>query len=240
MDRTRVIALTLALIAAIAVPLCASAGWARGLGVLGLVGGAGAVDPCAGTLVCELWNTSGVPSGWTLSSTADPDYPTTGLDMEGEQCLYLPQSGGPQSATTAFTTTGRVYGHVAIRTNSVSSAYYSFLRLYNGGNQVGSVSINNQNVRMYVGATATAAAYSFAADTTYHLFFDLDAPHDVGRVYVSTTTTRPGTPTLTASGDAVYSSVDSLKIEGNSYTGAGTYTITDQIIISTTDFSSIQ
>ena len=44
MDRRRVIALTLALIAAIAVPLCASSGWAGGLGVLGLGGG---VTPAA-------------------------------------------------------------------------------------------------------------------------------------------------------------------------------------------------
>ena len=34
--------ITLAMIAAIAVPLCASSGWARGLGVRGLCGGAGA------------------------------------------------------------------------------------------------------------------------------------------------------------------------------------------------------
>lgn len=41
MDRRRVIAFTLALIASIAVPLCASPGWARGLGVLGVCGGGG-------------------------------------------------------------------------------------------------------------------------------------------------------------------------------------------------------
>lgn len=43
----RSVIITLALIATVAAPLCASSGWARGLGVLGLGGGGGVVTPGA-------------------------------------------------------------------------------------------------------------------------------------------------------------------------------------------------
>lgn len=57
--------ITLALIAAIAVPLCASSGWARGLGVLGLCGGAGA-PACSG----NYGNTTLPGTSWYLNGAA--------------------------------------------------------------------------------------------------------------------------------------------------------------------------
>ena len=55
--------ITLALIAAIAIPLCASSGWARGLGVLGMCGGAGG-GACTGSY----GNVSTADAGFTGTS----------------------------------------------------------------------------------------------------------------------------------------------------------------------------
>lgn len=62
--------ITLALIAAIAVPLCASSGWARGLGVLGMMGGGAAAGGYTVSLVANSYAVE--PGSTTGTSIAVP------------------------------------------------------------------------------------------------------------------------------------------------------------------------
>ena len=87
MDR-RVIAFTLALIAAIAAPLCASLGWARGLGVLGMAGGAApsCSTPTTGTVFNEGFIGPGAENSYTVNQTSgtfDYDYQLPGVPPSG-------------------------------------------------------------------------------------------------------------------------------------------------------------
>lgn len=109
MDR-RAIALTLALIAAIAVPLCVSSGWARGLGVLGLGGGAAVAAPeinCTGSeAFLRGSNASGntesfemgigdtCASDWTVTGSTGIDTYSTGWYLFGSHSLALTDDSG--------------------------------------------------------------------------------------------------------------------------------------------------
>lgn len=124
----RSLIITLALIAAIAVPLCASSGWARGLGVLGL--GGGTAIPY---LSYNDFEETGVPVGWT---------PTTGTyagnyDYDGGGSLLLVE---PQySYTPAVTISGATYS-IRYRANFLSLNHgYKILRICNGTTTIGEI-----------------------------------------------------------------------------------------------------
>lgn len=131
MDRRRVIALTIALIAAIAVPLCASSGWARGLGVLALGGWTAA--PAINYLSYNDFEEAGVPEGWT---------PTTGVyagdyDYNGGGSLLLVE---PQYAhMPPVTISGTTYS-IRYRANFLSLNHGSnLLRVLNGESILGTI-----------------------------------------------------------------------------------------------------
>ena len=123
--KTRQLIITLALI------LCAATAWEvrPGFGWQ-LVAGGGAVDPCAGTLICEGFEGTGAPSGWATPDSApniDWDYATSPAPLEGEQSLMLDSIAKGSMVrldTPSFTITGNIlvvsFRLLPLAVNSVS------------------------------------------------------------------------------------------------------------------------
>lgn len=134
----RSIIITLALIAAIAAPLCASSGWARGLGVLGLGLGGGEVDYCASSAcpTCawqerfECGATAGDDDSdqdvaWVYSApgaTVNDNY--TAAPLNGAESLYLGagSSNNARRFNSITGTDGDVYVAVKIKPDAWTEA----------------------------------------------------------------------------------------------------------------------
>lgn len=138
----RSIIITLSLIASIAVQLCASSGWARGLGVLGMMGG-GASGPflydtftdTGGTLITA--HTPEIGGVWTTNNNSYVKILTgdrVGLDPNSLTRSFAINGASPQSADYSVTGIGVVGSTqtdrnlgVCGRMTSTSSGYCAYV-----------------------------------------------------------------------------------------------------------------
>lgn len=165
--------ITLALIAAIAGPPCASSGWARGLGVLAMGGGGVAADPCAGYLLCEDFGAQ--PAGWTTNSsdaTIAWDDTTTPIHSGS---AYLSIAYGTNQAIIYIPLGGvetDIYTSARVRIDALPAANTSLFLVYSGASLLGGVKIwTNGKVEVSSpgGTSQTSSSAVFTSGSSAYL-----------------------------------------------------------------------
>ncbi|CAB4211847.1 Fibronectin type III [uncultured Caudovirales phage] len=179
-----------------------------------------ATTAAAGALLYETFEGSGyAATGWTTTGTVDADYSTTGLSLEGSQALSL------STASTATNTLASSYNEVWFKTmfrTTYGSNGNDVLKFYNSSNvAVGALYLASNTIHIEHG-TRDVASSVLAANTTYYVWIHLTQAATTGvlDLYVSTTSTMPGTPTTTIANGTSNSTVNKVIL----YSGnGGTY-----------------
>lgn len=219
--------------------LCASCAWAFTPGFLGAVAsGGGGADPCTGFLVCEGFEATGVPSGWSMPDVGtNPDYTVTPL--VGNQSLKMAVDGY-NGATKMLSASGTIYVHFVWKTTDTQGGTYrDIFSIKSGGDTVTVLAVNDANVRVYNGSWATPQSYTISPNTAYHFWLIINMTNKTTDAYVGTTTTRPAEPLLVAPGNSTHTSVDSFTLADIWYGSYGAIAIFDQVLISDASFSMV-
>lgn len=150
-------------------------------------------------IIEENFEGTGAPSGWSSTGgTVDWDASTSGLGMQGSQCLSI--SGVSNYMYTLKSCSGDVHGYFLFRctTSLTDREFFTYAqsgiadRFFIYLNPAGTWKIKH-------GSVESASSGSGAYNTTYHIWWQYQADtgggNGVGRLWVSTDGTKPGSPT---------------------------------------------
>jgi hypothetical protein len=179
---------------------------------------------------------------WSESGTVDEDYTTTAL--RGSQSFYA-GSGANNSTITLSAAQGEVWGHCMFRfTSTYSGDVAQILQLQDASNnQLALFTVQDTSYfpRAYQsGGTGTSISASLSANTTYHLWIHaLKGSTSTVEMWVGTTTTRPSDVaeswiTFTGTWTA-----DIAKLRIGQGVSSGTGVIIDQVILSDSEFTTV-
>ena len=192
-----------------------------------------------GADVTENFEGAGYENAWTESvGSPNEDFSTTGLSLEGSQCLYLANAAGAIEAYTSFTASSKAYAFCMVRFEDLPTlADKTVLAFGNGTDHVDlTFSITPCQSKLYSGGEDVSAvgSGSFVADTTYYFWFEYEAgtgANGVLRFYYSLTATKPGSPDaeITTSNDTF--NVDRFLV-GNNWSGSAGNVYVDKVRIS--------
>lgn len=201
----------------------------------------------AGADVTENFEATGYDVTWT-EAVGNPaeDTATTGLSLEGSQCVYLTTESAAAEAYTSFTASDNVYVFFQFRFNNLNTggARTQFYIADSSGNQLATVAMNNgpTQPRIYDGGETSFddGSDTFAADTTYYAWLEYTkgtGANATQRFYTSTTTTKPGITDcqITNSNDTTQGARFGI---GGSLTLAGDYYVDKVRVSRTTPFGS--
>jgi hypothetical protein len=157
-------------------------------------GGGGGAD------VTENFEGAGYESAM-IDDTGTPaeDTATTGLSLEASQCLYIDGNNGQEEAYVPFTASDNCYLYFMFRFEDMNSATRRQWALKNGTTTVAEMANapGPSQWAIYDGGSGTDAGSFPSVDTTYHVWFEYEKGTGANgkiRFYVSTTTTKPGSP----------------------------------------------
>lgn len=171
-------------------------------------GGGSCSENCTGYDVCENFEGTGTPSGWTVSSTGttvDFDYTTSPL--RGSQSLAL--QGSANTTSTVYYT---VVGDFTAASDHWVHFLYSYPTTpwaigYNFFNFAGNKSIYINTSNKLVSNSTTGSA-TLTTNTKYHIWvhYVVDSSDNYTiDIYISESTTRPSSPDISTSGTGGYS-----------------------------------
>jgi hypothetical protein len=153
-------------------------------------------------------------AGWTNTGTPTWGYATSPAPLEGSRSLAI----GNNSTTVvrSFSATGEIWAYFIVHITA-SSGNAGFFRILNSSDETVfrllRIDTDNQ-LRIYNGTAAVTAANLMDEAATRHIWIRYvkgTGSNGVGEVYVSTTATKPGSPTLTiTNGNAT---TDAVKVQ---------------------------
>lgn len=184
----------LILLLLLTIPLvCRGDGW--------FYGSAAGETPACDVLLCGDMEGTGAENGWAGSGDGyDFDFSTSGLSLEGSQCLRLDSSS--DTATGSFSSASEVWGKFMWRTTA-DSAYIDVFKLRASTTVCATVYDGGTNLDWEFGTASGSSTFNKAADTTYYVWFHYKketSGDGLWEVFISTNTTKPETRTLGASG----------------------------------------
>jgi len=205
----------------LAILLMSSLAWAGSTTVVVGQGGGGEPPPSCDVLLCGDFEGTGAEAGWSGSGNGyDFDYSTTGLSMEGDECLRLDSSS--DTATGSFTSKSEVWGKFMWRT-SADTAEIDIFKLRSSTTVVATLYAGTTYLEGENGSDWGATSLDKAANTTYYVWFYYVAS-STWDVYVSTNTTQPDSPTLRLNGAGISASaVDNIWFSRSTGTGYNYY-----------------
>lgn len=177
-----------------------------------------AADPCAGYLVCEDFEGTGTPTGWSKSASYFTFDSTSPTPLEGSQSAAETSTQAYQDGSGKYTfgaAQANLYLYFIMRMNDVdgTGTYRPFFIAYSGAKKpvyLAHAGGTSTQIRVYEGSTY-GGDYNvgLSEDTIKHFWVEYTSSNSTFNVYVSSTTTKPSTPSVTASGDC-NGSVDSF------------------------------
>lgn len=150
-------------------------------------------------LVIENCDGTGTPSGWTDNATPAWDYTTSPAPLEGTQSVNLDNVG--DESYFAFTGVAEAFGYFMINVSSLAGADYVFSFRDSSDNKLGRVRFLSDGAVRVVDLSGVVAndspAGTVTINTTYHIWPRYKAGSGANSevdVYVSATSTKPGSP----------------------------------------------
>ena len=137
------------------------------------------------------------------SGTPAPNTATTGLSLEASECLYITAEAGSEEVYTEFTATDTAYAFFMMRVeNTPTSAGRTMFRwAETGGTTCSEMAPDIGPLQAHIYSSGEdqndAGTTTIAADTTYFCWFEYQRGSGANcqiRFFISTTTTKPGTP----------------------------------------------
>lgn len=187
--------------------------------VLAVAGGGGGGGTTYTYLLSQDWDGAGLPSGWYAGGTgsSDPDFTPS---IDGTESLNIVQAsqyytsfnnGAPFAATANLTLVGM------FKATTFPGDYQEFIAL-NDVSSVATILVAIESNKIYIqsGAGSDAGVMTISTGTTYYYWLEYEKNTGVnngkGRIYISTTTTKPGSPDAsftngTLSNDTVFAAL---------------------------------
>lgn len=244
--------LTMRKLFALILLLLASPSFAGGGATMMVVGGTAAgagVAECPGDLICQNFegtgydNVSGLGGVWTeaigTGGVVDEDDATATVLRGSQQLkLYAGDSGQTSNDAVSFASTTEVYFHYRWKTpDATPTNSHNMLNIYNGGTiRPYLLWITNGTYRCYNGTAYGTGATTLQNDTAYHIWGHYKGEASEGandgimQVYISATTSKPGTADCQTTAGTDVDAVDKIRFNGQYQTTQ----FIDQVIISTT------
>lgn len=174
---------------------------------------------------------------WTENASPNEDYTTSPAPLAGSQSWQTAAVGG--EAYTSFTGQSTCYAYAMFNFSALDNAVEVFEIRDSGGTYVTRIRIfSDGSVRAINFASGTtSAAGTIAINTTYHMWIKYvkgTGANSTSDVWISTTSTKPGSPTISVSGAG--SNTDAARVAVMGWNG-GNY-IWDKIRIDDADIGS--
>jgi hypothetical protein len=205
----------------------------------------GGGSECTGMLVCQNAEGTGYDNSetWTETSTTNEDYTT--VHLRGSQSIQSGTGVANGESYYDMTDSGTVYGHFLFETsaipvgdhdkifalmNSTVDTFYMYIQLRDAG-----------TLALVCGTSFLGpGATTLSVNTMYHIWFKYikgTGANAQCSLWIGTTTSRPASAELsTTTGDAT---VDAATVWLHSYSEAGHWNIYDQILLKTTEFTTV-
>lgn len=190
--------------------------------------------------------TTGYENSWTtVTGTPNPVQSTSGLSLEGSQCLSVPSESAACQLYTAFSASDKAYAFFELRFSTLPGGGDTTQFGFGNGTDI-MIAASQGGVgefKLYSAGEDAFASGSAAnaTGTTYYIWLEYEkgtGANGVFRLYRSTDTTKPGSPdaAITTSNDTIQVSRFYL---GNDWSGnAGNFYIDKLRISRTTAFGS--
>lgn len=185
----------------------------------------------ASYIVDESFEGTGTPASWSDTLNANFDY--TANPLSGSQSLRLGNGVNFSYATApTFDAQAVVYASFMYRQEALDSTWYDILRMRSGPtDNVGLVTVSSTGtVRLNCGTASTISTGSLiSAGVDYYVWVKLDVTQKNVDFYISTTSTRPTSPSLSlVGGNTTFTSVDRVQLRNP----PATYNVFDNLKIS--------
>lgn len=197
----------------------------------------GGVAAGATYLVNQNFEGTGYDNGETWSeyvgsgATVNEDYATSPAPLAGAQSLYVVGGSDAGETYTSFSSSGTIHVRMMIRfTAQTTSTHVVYLYNADGSDWLAVVQASSgHNLVLYSGGQEAYGATSISTSSTYYLWVDYTpgtGSNSTCSVYISTSSTKPGTPELATSGGNETATAGRLKFSSSS---SGLAYIVDQV-----------
>lgn len=146
------------------------------------------------------------------SGNANPDQSTTGLGLEGSECLFINAETETDETYYEFAASDTAYIYMLMRVEDAWTGSRRQFAFKNGTTTICELAGVPDPMQWQVCDSATCDSGGFlSADTVYHVWFEYEkgtGANGVVRLYVSTTATKPGSPDAELTASAETAQVD--------------------------------
>lgn len=198
----------------------------------------GSPNECDGKLVCENFEGTGTPSGWTTSGSTNFDYATSPAPLRGTQSLRL-GAGDPDSCKSVTFTADQIWIHFILDITTSKSGDMITIEDSGGATLAGIYPTNTTTITAFVEGGDSNYSVSLSQGTIYHVWMRYqrgtsdNAQFDV---YIGTSTTRPESPSFSATNGTSENAPYRIAFAGNTYQDIY---IVDQLIVDDAVFTTV-
>jgi len=142
---------------------------------------------------------TGTPSGWNDFGTMNWDYTTSPAPLEGTQSLRVNGGGSQAGSYKTFSGLDTAYGYFIFHPVAMSNFEY-LLRVQTTGFGNCLQVRRGSGTWSIIHGTVESNASTMSDGNTYHVWWDYTkgtGADGVANLYISATTTKPGSPTVT-------------------------------------------
>lgn len=211
---------------------------AFGFGALKIQFGLPAAPPAGPTyLISEDFEGVGTASGWTNAGTVNWNYVTSPAPLFGAESWFGGAAAG--STSPAFAPQSNVWAFFTFVRTADPSTGTRYICAFQDGAGAPLLSLRIGSSTMQHGSVSGAGGFTFTLNTQYFIWLHYiqgTGTNGIAEVYISTTTTRPGSPTGTFSTGTATAPAEKFQI-GSTTSGSGSKII-DTVRVSTSEIFS--
>lgn len=163
-------------------------------------------------LLSEDFEGTGTPSGWSSSGSVDFDYATSPAPLVGAQSLSVGNSTGT-ATTSNFPAQTHPYGFYRYYHTAASSANF-YCRTGAGGTTLRWSTTSGGGTTLYCGTVSSYLGLVITPGALNFIWWEYQAgtgSDGIGRIWISSTTTKPGSPTGSITNGDATATVVSLR-----------------------------